>query len=359
MNRIVTISFTPLDAPGGVPKFNRDLHSAFPDRECVHFSWWDFPWYIEMEHLPEWEKARTLNHYLIQSRKLLPTDVVVADGFWADGLQHMKNAVSHSHGIWSHLTKEDVDAGAQPDMPFHHAAQVNFRRRWTDLGKCITAVSDFIANQMELQWGFKVDRVINNGVDTDLWAPMTPEEMVGRGMKVPLIVHGVNDRGNANKGWDHIKHLKQDLQGPHGPVIVSLDELCQLLASPEGPRPKHLALREADFVVHPSGYEGNSMFVAEALACGVPVVGYDVGFLWKLKQDGGMIDAGVIMPRTGRTVYMTTIGAETEIGVMAKYPETHAAKRVRARQIALEHLSLETFKRSWREYVEEVEWLKK
>jgi hypothetical protein len=100
VNRIVTISFTPLDAPGGVPKFNRDLHAAFPDREGVHYSWWDFPWHLEAEEqgMTEWEKARTLNHYLVSSRKLLPSDVVIADGFWADGLEHLMLAVSHRCG---------------------------------------------------------------------------------------------------------------------------------------------------------------------------------------------------------------------------------------------------------------------
>ena len=111
MSRLVTISFTPLDARGGVPAFNRALHSAFPDRTCVHHSWWDFPWHIEMEHLPEWEKARALNHYLVAKRLVTADDVIVADGFWADGLDHLPLAVSHSHGIWSHLTKDDVDAG--------------------------------------------------------------------------------------------------------------------------------------------------------------------------------------------------------------------------------------------------------
>lgn len=341
VNRIVTISFTPLDALGGVPKFNRDLHSAFPDRECVHFSWWDFPWAMEMEHLPEWEKARTLNHYLTTSKKLLPTDVVVADGFWADGLQHMPLAVSHSHGIWSHLTKEDVDAGKSPDMPYHHAAQVAFRQRWTKLKKHITAVSDFIAEQMRLQWGFEVDRVINNGVDTDVFCPSDRDS----GLNDLLIIHGVNDRGNLNKGWDHIEALRMGIPTAH---VLSLDEAYDLLEERTGePWTKAEVLSLADIVVHPSGYEGNSMFVAEALACGVPFVGYDVGFAWTVRKCLGL----QIMSRSTRSPETTL----ENVKIVMEIPDLFPNMGEISRSVAEEYLTIEKFRQGWRLYVEEIE----
>jgi glycosyltransferase involved in cell wall biosynthesis len=339
-NRIVTISFTPLDAPGGVPKFNRDLHSAFPDRECLHFSWWDYPWAIEMENVPEWEKARILNHALVQGKRLRPDDVVIADGFWADGLQHMRNVVSHSHGIWSHLTKEDVDAGKPPDMPYHHAAQVAFRRRWIDLGKHITAVSDFIANEMERQWGFKVDRVINNGVDIEVFRPTDRDT----GLNDLLIVHGVNDKGNVNKGWDHIELLKKSILGAH---VASLDEAQKLLSRYDEPWTKAEALAAADIVVHPSGYEGNSMFVAEALACGVPFVGYDVGFIWTVRKCLGL----QVMPREKRSPELMV----ENVAMVLEAPDLFPVMGEVSRGVAEEYLSIEKFRQNWRQYVEEIE----
>lgn len=341
MSRIVTISFTPLDAGGGVPKFNRDIHAAFPDRECVHYSWWDFQWWPEMEGLPEWEKARVLNHYLIQQRKVKAGDVIIADGFWADGLDTMPKAISHSHGIWGHVTKYDVDHRIKPENPLHHIKQVEFRRRWIGQGRHITAVSDFIAEEMWLQWGFKVDRVINNGVDTDVYK--SAERMSP--LNDLLIIHGVNDPGNTNKGWDHIVAVKKYVPSAH---VLSLDEAHALFNDREPGWTKPEVLAQADIVVHPSGFEGNSMFVAETLACGVPIVGYDVGFLWLVKRDLPVV--GKILDRNNRSPLET--GAAVVAMVMGNYLKEWGEN---ARKIALERLSIQGFQEDWRSYVDDVE----
>lgn len=344
--RLVTVSYTAFDAGGGVPAFNRVLHAAFPERERRHFCWDDFPWAgsPDLTGLSEWDRARMLNAFLVKTRAVNSDDVVVADGFWAAGLEHLPLVVSHSHGIWSHLTHEDVLAGRQPDMPHHHAAQVTFRRRWTQLGKHITAVSSFIAEQMRLQWGFEVDRVINNGVDTVQYAPMSPVEAGWYELRRPLVIHGVNDRANLNKGWDHIELLQRELDAE----VVSLDEAHQQFM-PRSDRPwtKPKVLAQADLVVHPSGFEGNSMFVAEGLSCGVPVVGYDVGFLSSLM--GGPLCS--VMDRSKRSPEYTL---ETVRWMLSDADRLERARRI-ARTIAVQHLDIALFRSGWRSYIEEVE----
>ncbi len=342
MRRIVTISYTGLNAGGGVPKFNRDLHAAFPDRKTVHFCWEDFPWWMEVDDrgASEWEKARTLNEYLVRTRTITSDDVVIADGFWAFGLEHLPYAVSHSHGIWSHLTADDVRANKQPDMPYHHAAQVAFRTRWSELNKPMTAVSRFISEQMMLQWGFR-SKVINNGVDTDLYRPM--EKSDGYGLKRPFIIHGVNDMTNVNKGWDHIELLVKELPNA---TIMSLDEAERTWAfRSDKPWTKPMIMAQADLVVHPSGYEGNSMFVAEALSCGVPVVGYNVGFL-------AHVGSGSVLDRNLRSPEYFATGVKTLVNGL---DDVRATLGQLARDVAVRNLSLDRFYSNWDAYVSELE----
>ncbi|MGD9711017.1 MAG: glycosyltransferase [Thermomicrobiales bacterium] len=348
--RIVTVSYTELDASGGVPKFNRDLHSAFPDRECVHFSWWDHPFHPELDeqgNLPEWYKARELNQYLSSRGMLRRDDVIIADGFWADGLESYPFAVSHSHGIWSHLTKDDVELGKKPDMPLHHAYQVAFRRRWVDMGKPLTAVSQFIADQLMLQWGWEA-HVINNGVDVDLFKPMEKSNLYG--LKRPFVIHGVNDRSNKNKGWEHIEFLKTRFENQENPwTIMSLDEAyLQWAMRSDHPWEKHEILAQADLVVHPSAYEGNSMFIAEALSCNVPVVGYNVGYLYAVDahcEDGFV---GAVLDRNGRNPASFAFACGAVVGRIQDHPDDHGYI---PRKMALRDLSIESFRSEWRRYV--------
>lgn len=263
MTRLVLTSFTPLNASGGVPRWNRDFVTAFPGTK--HFSWSDVG---GQQSLPEWECARVLASHLIRTGQVTRDDIIIGDGFWADGYaEHGIRTVSVAHGIWSHLTHDDVLAGMQPEFPYHHAAQVRHRRKHLENGGKIVAVSDFIAHQMKLQWGFD-STVINTGIDLDRWKPLKrlPREK-------PIVVHGVT---TANKGFDHVEALKR-LQSFD---LYSLDGLAATFDLP-----KNEALTQADLMVHPSAYEGNSMFVLESLACDVPVVGYDVGLLWRAKQE--------------------------------------------------------------------------
>lgn len=343
--RLVTISYTALDAGGGVPKFNRDLHAAFPDRERRHFCWDDCPWTAspELTNMTEWSRAQLLNGYLVKSRLVTADDVVVADGFWAKGLEHVPLAISHSHGIWSHLTHEDVLAGRQPDMPYHHAVQVRFRKRWRgQLRKPMSAVSQFIADQMRLQWGLDVDRVINNGVDTETYRPRDRRSVY---LPAPLVIHGVNDRANGNKGWDHIEALKREIPDLN---VMSLDEayeMSQVFSDRVWTKPLLLAL--ADVVVHPSGFEGNSMFVAEALSCGVPVACYEVGAM----ADPKSWLCGIVMPRGVRHPD-STVFAVRELLKDGSMLESAGRN---ARAYALANLSLDRFRSQWRDYIEGLE----
>lgn len=330
MPKLILLSFTPIDAPGGVPRWNRDLMAAFPEGIVEHYSWWDVltAGNRDDSDVPEWDKALVLASWLQMSKKVSRDDVIVGDGFWADGFKSMgfPNVVSVAHGIWSHLTKEDVEAGKQPEFPLHHARQVEFRRRFLGQGGKIVAVSEFIRDSMHAQWGFGPVPVINNGVDMEEWNPkkaLMPWED-GR-----LIIHGVT---TTNKGFDHIAAVKTTF--PNDRVML-LDEAASKLKMA-----KQQALASADVVVFPSAHEGNSYFFMEALACGAPVVAYDVGYAYELKRLIKSALAGVVLDRRSRSPGATVDGIRT----LEKCP----ASSFDPRSVAV---PVERFRSEWREYL--------
>src|SRR5260370_15970003 len=133
MRNIVLISYTPLDSGGGVPRWNRDVISEVPGAR--HYWWWDALPAVGGQdmNISEWDKAKVLARYLLWSKKIGPNDIVIADGFWADGYDP-KLTICVRHGIWSHLTKEMADAGIQPEFPQHHAVPVDFTPRFLAAG---------------------------------------------------------------------------------------------------------------------------------------------------------------------------------------------------------------------------------
>jgi hypothetical protein len=62
-------------------------------------------------------------------------------------------------------------------------------------------------------------------------------------------------------------------------------------------------LNIAQFALIPSGFEGNSVFTAECLACDLPVVAYGVGLMWRALQEDAPI--GVLAPHSLRSTEMT------------------------------------------------------
>lgn len=213
----------------------------------------------------------------------------------------------------------------------------------------MTAVSAFISNELSRQWGITVDRTINNGVDTDAFAPANLWTNRNR----PLVIHGVNDRFNSNKGWDHIRLLHEWVDAD----VWSLDEACERFRS-HGDQPwtKANVLSQADLFVHPSGYEGNSMMCCEALACGVPFVGYNVGLAWWLQATLTWSDRiGAIMNRDVRSPDETLFWVQRVLQSMRDDRNEGQLLRSNARLVALAQCSSQAFQRNWRDYIETLE----
>lgn len=341
MRNIVLLSFTPLDAGGGVPRWNRDFIAGFPGTK--HYSYSDVPG-APLGGYSEWDAAYWLNRWLHTTRKISKDDIIISDGFWGEHLSELGyNVISVAHGIWSHLTKDDVVAGMQPDFPMHHAVQVKHRRDHLARGGRIVAVSDFISEQMRLQWGFE-SHVINNAIDLKRFRPKD-FHVFQNPIPPALIIHGVT---TANKGFDHIEAVKKAIPGAK---TMLLDDAANELLIPGAD--KYEILREADLVVQPSAYEGNSYFVLETLACNVPIVAYRVGLLYSISEIakrngieaciGGLIDRKYRSPQ--ETAKVTRFILDSVMRDRSVYNPREVAKL----------FSIQRFHDEWRTYLEDYE----
>ena len=320
--KIILTSFTPFDSPGGVPRFNRDFASAFPKGTVKHYSWFDVVKDVGKDYnIPEWEKAKFLAKWLIQKKRVTKEDIVIADGFWADGYEPTRT-VSVSHGEWSHTTYTDVIQGIPPEFPQHHEAQVAFRRRFSGTGGKLVACSEFVAYQCKIQWNFDM-AVINNGIDLKKFRPR--QLYIPR--KRPIIIHGTT---TVCKGYEHIDAIKQNVDAD----VLLLDDAADYFKLP-----KYEAMAQADLIVHPSAYEGNSYFLLESLASNIPIVSYDVGLMWSAKRNGAKI--GLILDRCDRKPEVTLAGVKSILS---------GRTEVSPREYAFQ-FSLENFQQNWRNYL--------
>jgi glycosyltransferase involved in cell wall biosynthesis len=326
---VILVSYTQIGAGGGVPRFNRDLMYALP--KSKHYSWFDMLKELRRPdaNIHEWDKARALNGWLKATKRIKPDDIIIADGFWGLGLEDHKNVVSVAHGNWSHTTADDVANGVAPEFPLHAAVQLDYRKKMVERGGKIVAVSDFIANQCKLQWGFDFP-VINNGIDMKRFVPTTDRKKRDR----PIIIHGTT---TANKGSSHIEYLGRNIDA----TILLLDEAPAYFGLPKYP-----ALSQADLVVHPSAHEGNSYFVLETLASGVPIVSYNVGLMYQALEEGLQGDFGRILDRKGYDKEYTLNGTRSCLEHVILGP-TMGEK---AREFAA-RFSVEVFRQNWLNYL--------
>lgn len=339
---LIVITYTPKGWSGGVNRWVNDLLACFPNAK--HYCWWDClasnPG-LQNHNSSEWDRARVLNQYLIWSKKINRDDVILVDGFWGLGLESFPNVVSVAHGIWSHLTYDDVLAGKAPENPEHHRIQANYRRDHLARKGRIVAVSDFIADQLKLQWNWHVP-VINNGIDMVKYKPV---KKIKRDRK--LVIHGVNDMSNTNKGWRHINQVR--LFNVDKADVLTLDAACERYENLSKPE----VLAQADCVAIPSGYEGNSYFCLETLACNVPIVAYDVGLPYKLLRDTRYrSDAcfGVVLNRKNREDTGEFVMAVKS--VLDQYDRSDFGEcfGFNSREIVKDY-SLENFNKNWISYL--------
>lgn len=158
--------------------------------------------------------------------------------------------------------------------------------------------------------------VIPYGLDTDLYRPRDRSALRARhgidpaAMVILFVAHALDD---PRKGYDHLKAALDALPGG-GPTLLLLAGQNQV------PPPAHVPVRHlgavsddaalaalyalADLVAVPSGQDNYPNTVLEALACGTPVIGFDLGGLPDMVRSG---QTGILADRHDTHAFSTAL----------------------------------------------------
>jgi glycosyltransferase involved in cell wall biosynthesis len=220
-----------------------------------------------------------------------------------------------------------------PQAIFHRLFVLPMERAAVRRAAVNVAVSPQVARQMRRI--LDAERVVtaNNGVDTAFYSPGPPRERKA-GEPFKLLFVGKPSR---RKGYDIVAAIVETL-GARVRFTSAGPEPSADLPRPEGNFPGKLdkialreAYREADLLLFPSRMEGLSLAVAEAMACGLPV----------LTCEGSSMDEFV--PAEGGIVRAQDdiAGFVSEIERVMGDAARHSAMRALSRAFAVENLSEE------------------
>lgn len=232
---------------------------------------------------------------------------------------------------------------------------------WRDLDLTLVAPSRWIADCAQQSTVFRHCRIetIPNGLDTTVLSPGDGGPLrrsLGIPGDAPVLAFGAHILADRRKGGDMLAPTLAQVLARRGggpPLHILCFGGRSLEIEPSGAVFHHLqgvdeddrlaqVMRAADMLVLPSREDNYPNIMIEAMACGIPVVGFDVGGVGEAVQDG----------RTGRLVplargaaglgdaiadLLADPAAAREMGRAARdfvHP-SHAADRFAARMLAL------------------------
>ena len=210
----------------------------------------------------------------------------------------------------------------------------------------VVCVSELVAEEVLRRYRLRADVVIPNGVDTDTFAP---REMRGARERLGLsgdrryalfvgrLEHGKGSdlvvAGAARGGYELL------VAGPTGAPGTGTHHLGVL-----APAVLADAYAAADCVLFPSRYEGCSLVVLEALACGRPLLATRVGWMGTLLRSVPGYDALCIDP--------TVEEIALRLRDLADFESTKLC--VAARAFVLANNSLARWATHWEQLIEEL-----
>ena len=171
---------------------------------------------------------------------------------------------------------------------YHTLLIRNYERKSIRVAEKVIAVSDYTAKVTEKYFGSGKISVIYNGIDTDYFSPGPASGFDSQHFNL-LFVGSPSRR----KGFDFLVRIMGELGSGYqlyytsrpGRFRSSISENCISLGKLDEDQLLE-AYRNCDVLVFPSRYEGFGYVVAEAMACGKPVIAARTSSLPELIENG-------------------------------------------------------------------------
>ena len=158
----------------------------------------------------------------------------------------------------------------------------------------VCCVSNFTARYLERMYGYSDSVIIYNGINTDTFCPVDKDEVPNHNDKNKKIKIFFSGNRRIMKGFDLIPKIMKELGDEYTLTIASglrsqnkgtfQDNIIDLgcIRSDQ----IHRVYQDSDIFLFPTRLEGFGLSVAEAMACGKPVVTTDCSSLPELVIDG-------------------------------------------------------------------------
>lgn len=277
------------------------------------------------------------------ARELRP-DVIVSNGYLGAGRTNGTPRVHVYHGTMIGDTRAAAAAS-----PLRERVRRTVSAGATEAlaGRCATrlvCVSESAAAEARRYYRAHVDRVVPNGIDTATFAPRASDVARARfGLasdgRYALFVGRLERRKGSDIVLDAVRGTDYELMIAGGTGASGARHLGVL--EPDGLADAYAA---ADCVVFPSRYEGCSLVVLEALACGRPLLTTGVGWMETFLREVPSYEALRVEP--------TVEDVKARLLALPDIDTTELTSRARA--FVLEHNSLERYAAHWRELLCEV-----
>lgn len=259
-----------------------------------------------------------LNNNLVLRGLIDQNTLCIVDGSWGLGIPENIPVLSVVHGTWTEFNLRNLK-------------QLNIEpmqdKMWHRPNTKMVAVSNASAKYLEKHHGVKADKIILNGVDTEEFKPLNLER--DRTLK-PVVIHCGRDYNKTSHG------KLQEIQNRLADKFTFL-YLCNQ-------EDVNMFYNQADIILQTSNYEGNSYFILEGMACGLPVVASNTGLFEDIE------DTDFLNYRIGCIVDWN---AKTESFVEAINIAYENKNIIDTRKWIQDHATFEMWAQQWKDFLKE------